>query len=113
MNGIGIINLKKLATVPDSLTAASFATTIRKATQVLDQSAEIMTKINNGEGTFRKLVNNEQFYTNLDQTSKALDELLNDLKSNLKRYVHFCGFEKNNARTPITTYPLLNRDKNH
>jgi phospholipid/cholesterol/gamma-HCH transport system substrate-binding protein len=39
----------------------------------------------------------EQLYTNLDQTSKDLDELLKDLKSNLKRYFHFSGFVKNNA----------------
>lgn len=86
--------LTNLATVSDSLAAANFASTIRKADVVLAQSAEIMSKINKGEGTIGKLVNDEQLYLNLDQTSKDLDELLKDLKSNPKRYVHFSVFGK-------------------
>lgn len=86
--------LSNLSTVSDSLAAANFASTIRKADQVLEQSANIMSKINNGEGTIGKLVNNEQLYLNLDQTSKDLDELLKDLKTNPKRYVHFSVFGK-------------------
>ena len=88
--------LSNISKVSDSLAAANFAATIRKADEVLAQSQEILTKINNGQGTLGKIVNDQQLYDNLTATSHDLDELMKDLKANPKRYVHFSVFGKKN-----------------
>lgn len=86
--------LTNISNVSDSLAAANFAETIRKADQVLGQSQEMLTKINQGQGTLGKMVNDQQLYDNLSATSHDLDELMKDLKANPKRYVHFSVFGK-------------------
>ncbi len=51
--------------------------------------------LNNGEGTAGKLLKDEKVYNNLDRATKQLEELLQDIKLNPKRYVHFSVFGKN------------------
>ncbi|HOS49773.1 MAG TPA: MCE family protein, partial [Bacteroidia bacterium] len=86
--------LNNISKVSDSLAAANFAETIRKADEVLAQSQEMLTKINQGQGSLGKMVNDQQLYDNLTATSHDLDELMKDLKANPKRYVHFSVFGK-------------------
>ncbi|AVR47488.1 MCE family protein [Christiangramia fulva] len=56
---------------------------------------QIADKLNNGEGTAGKLLNDETVYNNLDRATRQLEELLQDVKLNPKRYVHFSIFGKN------------------
>ena len=51
--------------------------------------------LNNGEGTAGKLLKDDKVYDNLDRATKQLEELLQDIKLNPKRYVHFSVFGKN------------------
>ena len=53
-------------------------------------------KIENNEGTLGKLVNDEALYNNLMNSSKELESLIIDLKSNPKKYVHFSIFGRKN-----------------
>jgi phospholipid/cholesterol/gamma-HCH transport system substrate-binding protein len=55
---------------------------------------EVSNKINSEEGTAGKLLNNDDVYNNLDRATKQLEELLQDIKLNPKRYVHFSVFGK-------------------
>lgn len=52
-------------------------------------------KLNSNEGTAGKLLNDPAVYDNLDRATKQLDELIQDVKLNPKRYVHFSIFGKN------------------
>ncbi|MGB7785350.1 MAG: MlaD family protein [Salinimicrobium sp.] len=52
-------------------------------------------KLNNGEGTAARLINDPSVYNNLERATNQLDELLQDVKLNPKRYVHFSIFGKN------------------
>jgi phospholipid/cholesterol/gamma-HCH transport system substrate-binding protein len=52
-------------------------------------------KLNSGEGTAAKLVNDPSVYNNLERATNQLDELIQDVKLNPKRYVHFSIFGKN------------------
>lgn len=52
-------------------------------------------KLNNGEGTAAKLINDPSVYNNLERATNQLDELIQDVKLNPKRYVHFSIFGKN------------------
>lgn len=56
----------------------------------------ITAALENGEGTVGMLLKDSTLYNNLNNTSKAATLLLEDLKSNPKRYVHFSVFGKKN-----------------
>lgn len=50
--------------------------------------------LDNGEGTAGKLLKDDALYIKLNQTCEAATALLEDLKKNPKRYVHFSVFGK-------------------
>lgn len=54
----------------------------------------LMAKIEQGQGTMGKLVNDEELYTNLSNASRELDLLLQDFRLNPKRYVNVSVFGK-------------------
>jgi phospholipid/cholesterol/gamma-HCH transport system substrate-binding protein len=55
---------------------------------------EVVGKVNNNEGSVGKLLNDEALYENLEGASRQLEELLQDIKLNPKRYVHISVFGK-------------------
>lgn len=60
----------------------------------LNNFHSILEKIDNGEGSIGKLINNEELYNNLEGASKELEELLRDFKLNPERYVKVSVFGK-------------------
>jgi phospholipid/cholesterol/gamma-HCH transport system substrate-binding protein len=84
--------VEKYGAVADKLNQADLDKTVKKLEATLSNLNEITGKINSGEGTMGKLVNDSGLYTNLTNASKNLSLLLNDLKTNPKRYVHFSIF---------------------
>ena len=55
---------------------------------------KITNKLNQGEGTVGKLLYDDGLFKNLDNATKNLEELIEDIKLNPKRYVHFSIFGK-------------------
>lgn len=80
--------------ITDSLAKANLTQTIAQAHASLEQTSEIMRKINAGEGSIGLLLNDKQLYQNLNKSAADLDSLVIDLKANPKRYVHFSIFGK-------------------
>ncbi|MCJ7465397.1 MAG: MlaD family protein [Maribacter sp.] len=68
-------------------TLASLQTTVTK----LDK---LMGRIEQGDGTLGKLLKDEKLYDNLNQASRELDLLLQDVRLNPKRYVNVSVFGK-------------------
>ena len=60
----------------------------------LNNIQEITTALNNGEGTAGMFLKDEALYNKLNNTAEAATLLLEDLKQNPKRYVHFSVFGK-------------------
>ena len=56
--------------------------------------ALILEKINDSNGTFSKLIENDTLFQNLNNASKSIDLLLEDIRLNPKRYIHFSIFGK-------------------
>ena len=81
--------------VSDSLSNVDFNKIINKAEEAVSNFNEMSRKINSGEGTIGKLINDKRMYVNLEAATKELEELLRDLKLNPKRYIHFSIFGKN------------------
>ncbi len=84
-----------LKTITDSISQANLAVAINKFTNTIESLDGIVATIESGNGTMGKLVKDETLYQNLSQASKELEDLLSDLKSHPKRYVHFSLFGKN------------------
>ncbi|MCF8715321.1 MCE family protein [Joostella atrarenae] len=83
-----------LSNVSDSLAKADVGAAIGDLQSSMAKLNNIMTKIESGDGSVGKLLNDEELYTNLTDASMELELLLEDLRLNPKRYVHFSLFGK-------------------
>ena len=86
--------MNNIEAVTDSLKEAQIKMLINNSAQMLENLNLIMAKVERGEGTAGKLVNNDSLYTNLSKATKELELLLIDLREHPKRYVHFSMFGK-------------------
>jgi phospholipid/cholesterol/gamma-HCH transport system substrate-binding protein len=85
-----------LETVSDKAAKADFTETIDKANLAIADFQILMDGINKGNGSIGKLLNDDQLYSNLEEASKSLDNLILDMKENPSRYVHFSIFGRRN-----------------
>ncbi|QXP67379.1 MlaD family protein [Polaribacter sp. AHE13PA] len=85
---------ENFAKVSDTLANADIGRVVKKAEYTLTSVNTILEGINSGKGTIGKLITDEAMYTNLENASKELEELLREMKLNPKRFVHFSLFGK-------------------
>ncbi len=83
-----------LSKVSDSLSKVNVNEILIKAENAVDNFNELSMKLNSGEGSIGKLINDNELYNNIEAATKELEQLLRDLKLNPKRYVHFSVFGK-------------------
>jgi phospholipid/cholesterol/gamma-HCH transport system substrate-binding protein len=84
-------NFSKLS---DSISSVDFNEIIAKADEAVSNFNKMSKKINAGEGTIGKLVNDKKIYDNLEAATIELEQLFRDIKLNPKRYIHFSIFGK-------------------
>ena len=84
--------LTNLKSISDSLAGANLQQTVNNASIAMQQVAELMEKVNNGEGSLGALMNNDTLYQNLEAAAYDLDQLMLDMRLNPERYVHFSIF---------------------
>ncbi|HYG53418.1 MAG TPA: MlaD family protein, partial [Flavobacteriales bacterium] len=82
-------NMQKLST---TVANADLTGMINKAQETMNQISQITTKINNGEGTMGALIKSDSLYNELNQTNEQIQRLVENLKENPHRYVHFSIF---------------------
>ncbi|MCW8981177.1 MULTISPECIES: MlaD family protein [Altibacter] len=85
---------ENFAKLSDSLAQIETGKMVADMQAVTEQLNDIVTRINNGEGSVGKLLKDDALYQNLEGASKQLEQLMQDLKLNPKRYVHFSLFGK-------------------
>lgn len=92
------INLDKtmanFAKFSDSLAQMETGKMITELQGTIERLNNITEQIDNGEGSIGKLLKDEKLYDNLEGATKQLENLLEDMKLNPKRYVHFSLFGK-------------------
>ncbi len=88
------IILTNLAAISDTVRQSEISATIMQAKETLEELRVVIEKINSGEGSLGLLVNDDRLYNNLEASSKSLDSLLTDFKSNPDRYVQVSVFGK-------------------
>lgn len=93
-----IHNLNAITTnfnrLSDTLVNAGLGTTIKGLQATMGNINDMMAKIEDGEGSLGKLVNDKALYNNLADASRELDLLLQDFRLNPKRYVNVSVFGK-------------------
>lgn len=93
-------NLDEMAinfnTFSDSLSKLETGRLVSEFQNVVSSFDSIIKGLENGEGSMGKLLKDDKLYENLEGASKQLEELLEDVKLNPKRYVHISVFGKKN-----------------
>lgn len=87
-----------LSKTTNELAEADLKQTIKVLESTIQNFNGISAKINSGEGSIGKLLKDEGLYDNLEGASLQLEQLLQDMKLNPKRYVHFSLFGKKPKR---------------
>ena len=77
--------LNNFSAISDSISKSELLSSINNLN-------ELLTGINQGEGSLGKLFNDDELYNNLEDAVKSLDLLLTDLKDRPGRYVNFSIF---------------------
>ncbi len=84
--------LNNLDEITDQVAKANIKDAVLNANKALADFADITAKIQNGQGSMGKLLNDDRLYNNLAKSAEDLDKLLIDVKANPKRYVSFSVF---------------------
>lgn len=84
-------NFNKLS---DSLAQLELSPLVAKLENAITDFETIADRLENGEGTAGKLLKDEKMYDNLEGATRQLEQLLQDIKLNPKRYIHFSVFGK-------------------
>ena len=87
-----------LSIVTDKLSKSDFEQTINELKYSLNSFNSLLSDLDRGEGSLGKLFNDEGLYNNLEASLGQLESLLEDMKLNPKRYVHFSLFGKKNKQ---------------
>lgn len=80
------------ATLSDSLSQLETGKLVTDIQDVVTKLDGLVDGLDRGEGTMGKLLKDDKVYENLEGASRQLEELLQDIKLNPKRYVHISVF---------------------
>ena len=83
---------ENFAKISNDLSNVSFESTVNSLQSTLAQTQALIKKLSDGEGTASLLLNDQKLYEELTNSATNLSNLLEDLTSNPKRYVHFSLF---------------------
>ncbi|TXE20396.1 MCE family protein [Psychroserpens burtonensis] len=89
---------KDLAIITNDLKDVKLSKTVANLDNTLTTVNTLMASIENGEGSIGKLLKDEGLYQNLEGAALQMNQLLEDMKLNPKRYVHFSLFGKKAKR---------------
>ena len=84
--------LAKLNQTVDSVNNLQLNRTLNKLDRIAQNLEQVTDKINQGQGSLGKFVNDDSLYTNLNRSAEDLDRLLIDLQDRPGRYVRFSVF---------------------
>jgi len=82
--------------ISSDIAKEDLAQVILNANQTISELQQVIEKINKGEGDLGKLVNDQELYKNLANSTDNLNKLLIDIKENPGRYIQVSVFGKKN-----------------
>lgn len=78
--------------ISDSLAKTDIKGTLMRADKAIEELNLMLAKINEGQGTAGKFMNNDSLYMELNRSAEELNLLLKDIRENPDRYVKFSLF---------------------
>jgi phospholipid/cholesterol/gamma-HCH transport system substrate-binding protein len=85
-----------LSSFSNSINSSDLELTLKNLKSSSENLASVLENINNGNGSISKLISSDTLFNNLNDASKSIDLLLEDIRLNPKRYIHFSVFGKKN-----------------
>jgi phospholipid/cholesterol/gamma-HCH transport system substrate-binding protein len=85
-----------LESITDTIVAADLYKSVSNLKASLEKASTLLENLNDGKGSAGQFITNDSVYINLNNSLASLKLLLDDLKNNPKRYVHFSLFGKKN-----------------
>jgi len=85
---------KNINEITKSVSDANVSDLISKLNSTVSNFNLTLNKINNGNGSVSKLLENDAIFNNLEKATSELEALINDIKVNPNRYIHFSIFGK-------------------
>ena len=77
-----------ILTITDSIDGSKIASAITDINTTLDNLNTMLKRIEKGNGNLGQLLNDEQLYNNLTESTKNLSLLIEDIKKNPKKYIN-------------------------
>lgn len=93
--------LDNMSAFTKDLVESDVNTTIAQVDQTMQSLDTVLTNINSGRGSLGKLIKDGKFYMEMTESMTQLELLLEDMRANPKRYVHFSLFGR--KETPVDT----------
>lgn len=93
--------LENVKNTTENLSEADFKGTINNLKKAVDNLNGVVAKLNSNNGSLGLLMNDKTLYNNLTNTVRSANILLDDLKTNPKRYVSFSVFGKKDKTQPL------------
>ena len=93
--------IEQLNTTTKQLSEANIKETVTQVNQTLSDIQILLQKTKGRDGTVGLLLNDPRLYESLQQTSRSLTILMDDLKTHPKRYVSFSVFGKKDKSKPL------------
>ena len=81
-----------LSNVSDELNSFGLTSLLSNLEVSVDGISSIVDKLNSDNSTLGKLINEDEVYDNLNSSIESLNILINDIKTNPKKYIHFSVF---------------------
>jgi phospholipid/cholesterol/gamma-HCH transport system substrate-binding protein len=85
-----------LESVTDTLAAADLYNSVNNLKASLEKATLLIGNLTGGKGTAGQFMTNDSLYRNLSGSLESLNLLLQDMRTNPRRYVHFSVFGKKN-----------------
>ena len=82
--------------ISNKLNQAQIDETLKNFKISSENLTKILNEINSGKGTMGQIVKNDSLFKNLNKASESIDLLLEDIRLNPYRYIHFSIFGKKN-----------------
>ncbi len=90
--------LSNLEQISDTLAAADLYSSMGKLKESLESMSLTLKNLNEGKGSAGQLLTDDSLYSNLAGSLRSLDLLLQDMKDNPKKYVHFSLFGRKSTQ---------------